>query len=491
MHNARTSRVQAVRASAALLTALCTGCGGGATAPEPSTPRTAAADSPSEASTEPVETTPASRSECDATCEQAISRATLALDRARALKGADQARAALAEKAGQGFEQAWRVCLLRVPDGTDRSCEGGPDVVAHLLESWEMTQNVAGRVFAQLVALDPRWRSAEAPVNEDAAKRTLAELAAAGEQLAKEDAKAQGAAEALEAAVYAHLASKRPDAANRAAVTYRRLFGSEHADRATLMAVAIAEHYNDARQSQAALGSLPRVAAPGKASAPRLQVLWGGARARALLGQGNLVSARSEAERVVEVWQQVATPREAVGPAAPWPMLGRERVVAAVGAAHHVLAEKHAQDVAKLSPPRYQGPATHEGVNAYLQGPVAKWAQQKQASIAEATRAYATTAQIQPVPPGHWIVAGYTRVGELNADFADQMTSLSLPGPLAQDDAERQAFERALLASASPVVAASRAAFESCVKLSEQYHLTDGEREYCRERLQGLPPATK
>jgi hypothetical protein len=490
MHSPRTEQTQVVRVAAPLLALLLVSCGGGSTTPEPSTPGASSEASSAKSSPGPVaETTSQTRSECDATCEQLISKATLALDRARALKGADQARAALAKKAGHGFEQAWRACLLRVPDGTDRSCKGGPEVVANLVQAWEMTDDVAGRVFARLVALDPRWRTADPPVDESEARQSLDDLAKAGEQLAKSNAQAEGAAPALEAAVYAHLARNRADAANRAAVAYRRLFGHEHAENATLMAVAIAEHYNDARQGQAALGSLPRVAAPKNASAPRLQVLWGGARARGLLGQGNLVGAASEAQHVVEIWHQVQAPREAVGAAAPFPMLGRERVVSAVGAAHHVIAEKHARAVAKLSPPRYHGPATHEGVNAFLQGPVAKWAQQKQASIAEVTRAYAAIAEIPPVPPGRWIVTGHTRVGELNADLADQLLSLTLPGTLAQDDAERQAFERTLRASGTPVVAASRSAFESCVKLSEQYHLTDGEREYCQERLNGLPPA--
>jgi NTP pyrophosphatase (non-canonical NTP hydrolase) len=237
------------------------------------------------------------------------------------------------------------------------------------------------------------------------------------------------------------------------------------------------------------MGSLPRAAAPAASSAARLRVLWGAARARGLLGQGNAVGAQREAASVVEIWKNVKNPGNAVGPVAPLPMLGRERVVDAVGAATFVLAEQHARQASALRPPRYLGPPTHAGVNDFVQNKVATWARSKQEKIAAAIQGYAKTAKIVPVPPGRWIVLGHTRVGELNAELADEILGLSLPAQLAKDDGEREAFERAMRGSAAPAVGAARAAFESCVRLSEQYRLAAGEHQYCRERLNGLPPA--
>jgi hypothetical protein len=168
-------------------------------------------------------------------------------------------------------------------------------------------------------------------------------------------------------------------------------------------------------------------------------------------------------------------------------MLGREDVVAAVGAAHHVLAEEHASSANRLRPPHYTGPATHEGVEAFLKTRVAKWAKEKQEAIAAATAEFVEVSKVEPVAPPRWVVAAHTRVGELNAELADQMMSLSLPDALAESEAERTAFEKALRESSEPVLAAARTAFENCVQLSERYHLSDGEREYCQERLNGLP----
>jgi len=489
MHSSRARVAQALPLIAPLAIALGAGCGKGGVTPAPATVDRPSTTRPElEAAAEPATAlTDEPEPQCDRTCAELISKAQLAFERAAALRGADSARASLARKAERGFERAWRVCLLRVPDGHDLSCEGGREVVERMVAASMMTKDVSGQVFAQLVALDPRWRRLDSPLAESAVKEQLAQLASEGERRGREDAEAEGAAAALEASAYAYLAVNRPDAANRVAAAFRRGFGRDHATEATLMAVAIAEHYVDARQGKQALGSLPQTVAPGASSPPRLRVLWHAVRSRAQLEAGNAFAAEREAKTATGIWTNVKTPVDEVGPAAPWPMLGRERVVEAVGAATYVLAEKPALEATALRPPRYSGPPTHAGMSDFMQTKVAAWARKKLELIRVATHAYAAAADIRPVPPGRWMVAGTTRVGELNAELADQMTSLALPPPLANDETEQRSFDRAMLASVAPVVAASRAAFERCVEFSEKYRLSNGEREYCHERLNGLP----
>ncbi len=478
-----------VRALAPLIAMVAASCGGPTTSSSP--PRSGPPQENAEGNepTATTNTTPAAEATaatCDSSCEKLIANARLTLDRATALRGADQARSALGEKAGKAFERAWRVCLLRVPDGGDRSCRGGPEVVTHLVRSWEMTTNVSGHVLALLVALDPRWRDADGTSTEDELKRSLGELAATGERLAKEEPRSDTAPTALAAAVHAHLAYGQQAAAERAANTYQRAFGRDHRETATLLAVALAEQHLDGDRHRAALDALNRGLAPVATTPPRVQVLWGSARARAQLGLGDAASAVREAQRVVDAWAQVTSPTEAVGGIAPWPMLGRERVVGAVGAAHHVLAEQHARGAAALTAPRYSGPPTHEGVSAFLQQQVAKWAQARQVHIAAATRAFGAVGAIRPVPPERWVVLSHARVGEMNAELAHAMTQIELPATFAGDTAIREAFERTLRTSVVPIVATARESFDHCVQLSEQYRLT-ALRERCQQRTGELP----
>lgn len=482
MHSHVSRRVQAQLLLCALVSA-CRPADGSrpplATPPPPSEPAPTAAPA----------VAPAAVSTCTETCRSAIADAQLALDRARALEGAEGARAGLATEAGRGFEQAWRLCQLEPPDGADRSCEGASTVVSSLLEAEGMTANLARQIFAHLVALDARWRQPDATADAANVNVALDRLATSAEDAARTPQATGGAdpALALDAAVYARLALGAPDAANRDAALFRQRFAAQHPDLAPLAAASIANHYSRKHQGALAVASLPRSAAPTPSAPVRVQVMWLGARAHALLEAGNPIPAAREAEQAVTLWKSVQAPADEVGGMAPWPMAGRERVVDAVGAATFVLAERHALAASARKAPRYRGPATHAGVNDFLTHEVAAWALKQQEDIALATRGYQEISSIRPVGPARWIVAGHLRVGELNADLADQLTSIALPPPLAEDDAEREAFARATMTAASPVLTAARTAFQGCIDLAERSRLDDDAGTYCRGRLNGLP----
>ena len=90
-------------------------------------------------------------------------------------------------------------------------------------------------------------------------------------------------------------------------------------------------------------------------------------------------------------------------------MLGRERVVGAVGAAQFLLAEKSRLKAEKVAPPKYSGPKSSDGVERFIQSKVARWAQKRQQAVMTAAAAYDRVLAIRPVPPPRWVVAASAR----------------------------------------------------------------------------------
>ena len=142
-------------------------------------------------------------------------------------------------------------------------------------------------------------------------------------------------------------------------------------------------------------------------------------------------------------------------------MLGRTRVVDAVGAAHFHLGEQKRQQAAALKVPRYAGPQTVDGVDAYINSTLADWARKRQQIASDAQSAYQQVIAIRPVPPPRWVVAALARTGELWQSFAEDFVAAKLPDRLARDADTLAAFERALKRSAEPAHKAAQRSFIS------------------------------
>ena len=393
----------------------------------------------------------------------------------------------MARRAAKGFERAWRHCLLRVPDGADLDCEGARELVPRFIEASTLAEDLPRQVLAYLVAQDPRWRipaSAPATAQIEEGLRSAAEN---GEQQGQNASRDNPAPAALVAASYARLALGEVEHAEQDRARLSRSHQQTHGTEIALVSVSIAKHHIDHQHYQRALLQLPAGSPPDDSTPLRLRVLWYGTRARALLGAGNPIPAEREAQRVVQWWEAETNPTSAVGGAAPAPMEGREAVVDAVGVARFVLAEARARSVTRLGPPRFAGPPTHEGAARFLDTQVRQWAEKKQQALLAVADELDKLRSIQPVPPVRWMVAGQTRLGELRADFADQLLSISLPEKLAANASERQAFERALSGSAQPVLAGAKQAFATCVDLSRDQPALATQQEYCKERKNALP----
>jgi len=229
-----------------MATAWAVACGG--STPEPDTASTAsgseisADDADTDASFEaPHEAAGPgkSRGECDATCAKLIDDATLALERAEALEGAERARPAMALRAGQGFLRAWGACYLKQPDGSDLACKGGSSVVSNMARAFELSGHDDKTIYAHLVALDGRWGDA-AGQDSSAALRAAAERA---EATAKQQSKMKQAPSLLEHAIYARLALQDPDQASQKLALFRRRYAGTHGDAAVILGAAVARYH--------------------------------------------------------------------------------------------------------------------------------------------------------------------------------------------------------------------------------------------------------
>jgi hypothetical protein len=421
--------------------------------------------------------------QCYEKCQQYINAAAKLLAQAGALKGAEQAQLALYSRATDAYIRAWRGCDLVLPDGEDLGCESARDVVPGMVQAMAGTNRPEWLVFAYLVALDDRWRDDSSEL----AARAPVELRDAAEAAAKEaqrNPKGEHAIEASAAAVYAELALEEVTQASRHAAEHARAFARSAPDSVSLVAAAVAAYYNDREQWSEALTALSGPTNPAPAKHPATKILWHSERGRALAGLGRKPAAAQAFGAALQAWRppDPNDPSKVVGRQQPAPMLGRERVMDAVGAAYFYLGEQKREQAAGLAPPRYQGPQTPEGVERFIQGPLARWAQQRQKLVAAANASYRHVYELRPVPPPRWVVAAQAQTGAMWDRFAQDMVSLKLPPKLAGDTETREAFERALQGSAKPAKDAALKAYETCRKLAKQYKLDS---EYSARCLSG------
>jgi hypothetical protein len=351
-----------------------------------------------------------------------------------------------------------------------------------MVQAFEGAKRPDRVVYAYLVALDERFRNDNAKVTGDA-PAGLRKAAAAALQAADDDPKHELAAESMAAVIYAYLALDEATEATRLLHRFQKRHGAKNRESVSLAAAAVAAYFNDREQHGEALSALGRDTNPAQAKHPQVKILWHAERGRALFGTGQ-GGADREFRTVVQTWRtpDPKDPSRMVGRQEPAPMLGRERVVDAVGAAQFLLAEKQRSRADSLAPPKYRGPKNSDGVERFIQGPVASWAQQRQRAVMAAAAGYDKVLAIRPVPPPRWVVAASARTGQLWHDLAQAMTSIELPEELSADQA---AFEKAMAGSAKPAHDNARQAFERCQKHAAAADIDDDYADTCRQALKG------
>jgi hypothetical protein len=257
----------------------------------------------------------------------------------------------------------------------------------------------------------------------------------------------------------------------------------------SLVGAALGWHYANQESWDKALGELTVENAPAAQQPARVQILWHAARGRALAGLGRSREAYQEFERLLGLWR-TPDPKDAakmVGHAAPAPMLGRESVVDAVGAARFSLGEELRSRAKKLALPAYAGASTVQGVNQYVKGPVASWVAKKQSLLSSAEVHYRAIGEIKPVPPPRWLVAGAAVLGQAYADFAQDFRDAKLPPALERDAEISAAFTRAASEAEKPLLERARQNFAYCRKTAEQLGVDDANSAACRTGLGQRP----
>ncbi len=480
-------RIFLPRAAALVIAALTSAGCGGATGPTADTP--ANEEKSEEGSAEHPEelgdaAAPKRGGKCFQQCAEYIEDASALLGQAKALEGAEKAQVALFTRAGDAFVKAWRGCDLRLPRGEDLSCKGADRVVSGMVEAYAGAQRPDRLVYAYLVALDDRWRDDAGELAGEAPGK-LRSAAAKAAEVAQADPKAPHAAESMAAAVYGMLALDEVTEAERLAARHVKRFGRAAPESVSMVAAALAAYFNEREQWQEALGALGGATNPARAKQPPARILWHSEKGRALAGAGRADAAAGEFRQVRDSWRtpDPKDPSKLVGRQEPAPMLGRERVVDAVGAANLYLAEPLRKRADTLAPPRYRGAQTPDGVEKYIGGALVQWAHQRQRLIAAASKEYERVLQIRPVPPPRWVVAAQAEIGQMWHRFAEAMVSVELPPKLASDEGTKSAFEKALLSSAHPARDQARRAFEACQKTAQTAGIDSPHAEACRSWL--------
>jgi len=417
---------------------------------------------------------------CFARCAELIQKADDLFRQAGTEKDASR-RPHAHTKAGEAYVGAWRGCSLETPGGEDLTCEGAPRVVPRMLEAFRESDRPHRLIFATLVARDRRWRTESVPSDED-----LAQAALRAENTHANKPDAPDARDMIRMASYARIALGQTSPATKDMSLFAQGASKAEKEEHTAMRIALANRLNDAADyatAQRTLGTTP----PDPSS--RLSPSWHAEVGRASAGQKRDAAASHAFRKVVEAWQTIppADLRQRLGSAEPWPMVDRERMVEAVGAAHFFFAEQARAKADGMPFPKYKGPGTVTSVTDFVNTSIGPYVRDRQARLLEADDAYRKVSEIRPVAPARWVVASASRVGQMWAGFARDVADSPAPAPVAKDADVEEGYRRTLRESMVPVVDKARRAFAICKDAADRSRVDDDFSRACSSWLAENP----
>lgn len=391
---------------------------------------------------------------CSDQCKSLITAADVIAKKVGGLAGTD-GEAALAVKATTAAEVAWRGCLLDQPSGPDLLCEGSAKLVPSWVEHAKLARDPDAELYAQLVLRDPRWRPDGATID----NTRLAALL--------QDAKNQG----LVLAALVTLRDPRKVLAHAG-----KMKASDNL--AVSARIGASGYFNDGDMGREAMGILP-------AAEPKdigLQLAWLAQRARAQFARAQVPAAMKDAELVIRRWDQLDehTKREALMRKEPYPLIGREGVVGAVGAAMYLRAESLRLEAEMLEAPSAAGLKSSDELQDYykkFQG----WSKERHAALEEATRAYVEVTDIKPVFPSRWAVEGMRRVGEMWRDFVAEMNGVKFPAAVEKDATSVKNLKQAIAASSAPLSERAKKSFALCASTGKRERVAKDSVEVCEK----------
>lgn len=377
---------------------------------------------------------------CSDQCAGLVKNGWERLKRADGLSESDKAKELYA-KAGEALEKAWRGCLLIEPALEDGGCEKASHIPGELARAYGAAGETEKAMTGHLAVLDKRWASTSE--HESASKAELEKVAG--------DAKAP-----LAAQVYAQLALGQDD---KVVATARKLRRDDSEAR-------LAAGLYFLRKGDAAAAG--KIVTPGsKPKEAGQQVVWNALRARIAMGQNNAAVARRSAEAALKLFDGASDKAALVGGQAPNPLIGRSKVMGAVGSAHFVLGEALGLEAAKVKAPGFFGKPTDDAIQKFVDAKLKPWVAARQGKIQPAVQRFEGIAKIQPVAPRGWAARGQAAAAKLWTAFADDAVAIADSPAMKQDEAQAANFKKqleAMVASARETAGKHR---QNCEKLAE------------------------
>ncbi len=391
---------------------------------------------------------------CSEPCKALISAADVIAKQVSGLSGT-AGEAAFAKKATTAAEVAWRGCLLRQPGAPDGACEGSQALVPSWVQQAKLAKDPDSELYAQLVLRDPRWRPEGATIDDTRLGVLIKE--------------AKNPALVLAALVVLRDPRKVWAYANKMKATDTLAIAAR---------IGASAYFSDSDMAREAVGVLP-AAEPKEV---RLQLAWIAQMARADFARGNIASALKHAERLLERWSELDehTQREALTRKEPYPLIGREGVVGAVGVAKYLQAEGLRLAAEKLKAPSTASLKSSDQLQDYYKSFTA-WLKERNAALEEATSAYVSIIEIQPIAPARWVVEAMRRVGEMWRDFALEMKGIKFPAAVEKDTVSVKNLRKAIADSAAPLGQRAQKSFAVCANTGKREHVAMDSVEVCEK----------
>ncbi|MGE0326909.1 MAG: hypothetical protein AB7K71_15890 [Polyangiaceae bacterium] len=391
---------------------------------------------------------------CSDECKALLSAADVIAKKVTGLAGTD-GEAAFAAKATTAAEVAWRGCLLSQPHGPDVVCEGSAALVPSWVAQAKLAKDPDAELYAQLVLRDPRWRPEGATIDDTRLQALIKD--------AKNPALVLAALVVLRdpRKVWAYSGSMK--ATDALAISAR---------------IGASSYFNDSDMPREALGVLPAA----RPKDPGLALAWAAQTARTYFAAGDLAMAMQEAEEVIQAWDALDGPAKAKAlmRKEPYPLIGREAVVGAVGAAMYLQAEKLRLEAEKLKAPSTASLKSSDQLQDYYKK-FQSWSKERHAALEDATRAYVDITQVKPVFPARWVVEGMRRVGEMWRDFDAEMNGIKFPAAIEKDTTSVANLRKAIAESSAPLKERAKKSFSVCANTGTRERVAKDAVEVCEK----------
>ncbi|MFT3776027.1 MAG: hypothetical protein QM820_62580 [Minicystis sp.] len=313
------------------------------------------------------------------------------------------------------------------------------------------------------------------------------------ERFARMSPQASEAPEALQDAIVLRLGLGQADEAIRDAEGYLKLYGAKLPEQAARVSLAIALHFSEREEHEAAKKQLVGwLSAFGQKAPLQARVLAHARLGRAHAKLGHEKEAAAEYEVVRELWKDPAAAVKAIeAESSDARRLGG--ALNALGEAMFFFAEQKRRELDAIRYPAYRGRASKEEIEKHINTKVVDWIRKKRPAIEAVEREYRKIVDIPPMAPPAWVIASGNRVGQMWARFAAELRAAPIPsewqghGTIAGTNVSaaeiRAAYYQAVDDAAEPLRQRAKAAFKSCLDHAVKYQYFDANARQCIQWL--------